>query len=47
MRDKGKRGTGVGLARSLAVATLLAGAAIAGGPAAHSVDGLCNGKATT
>src|SRR5438105_11594212 len=47
MRDKGKRGRGRPLARSLAVATLLAGTAVSGGPAAHSVDGLCNGQAAS
>src|SRR2546423_14838152 len=44
MRDKGKRGKGRRLARSLAVAALLAGAAVSGGPAARSVEGLCNGQ---
>jgi Ca2+-binding RTX toxin-like protein len=44
MRDTGKRHRGQGLARSLAIATLLAGAAVTNGPNAHSVGGLCNGQ---
>ena len=44
MRHLGKQRMGRRLACSLACATLLAGAALAGGPAAHSVDGLCNGQ---
>src|SRR5258708_40147502 len=47
MGDKGKRGKGRRLTRSLAVATLLAGAAVSGGPAAHGVEGLCNGQAAS
>src|SRR5258708_14635646 len=47
MGDKGKRGKGRRLTRSLAVATLLAGAAGSGGPAAQSVEGLCNGQAAS
>src|SRR5581483_4076784 len=42
-----KRAAGGRLARSLAVAVLLVGAAIAGGRPAHSVEGLCNGQEAT
>jgi Ca2+-binding RTX toxin-like protein len=44
MRYTGTRGPSGRLIRGLAVATLLAGAALAAGPSALSVNGLCNGQ---